>query len=112
MGLCALFWIGGALLAGLRVREFFAGMVLTILTGMTIFFLGGGLSLVRPNWDGTLLVAKLFPNLYLVDPLRDLVLFQLFPEDWGRAMAYGLAFAALGLAAGFGLAARQLRRPG
>ena len=112
MGLCALFWIGGALVAGLRVREFFAGMVLTILTGMTIFFLGGGLSLVRPNWEGTLLVAKLFPNLYLVDPLRDLVLFQQLPADWGRAMAYGCGFAALGIVAGFVLAARQLRRPG
>lgn len=66
-GLVILFWVGPALLVGMRA-QYFAGMIATILTGLTLFFVGGGLGLVRANWEAVPWFSRLFPNVYAVDP--------------------------------------------
>jgi hypothetical protein len=109
-GLVALFWIALALLFSLRVRNYFAGAIATILTGLMVFFIGGGLSTVRVHREKVLLVAWLFPNTYAADPLRDLILFQTWPADWLATLAILIAFAALSLVGGLWLAAYQLRQ--
>jgi hypothetical protein len=110
-GLVILFWVPLTLLLGLHT-QYFAGAIATILTGLTIFFVGGGLGLVRSNWDSVPWFSRLFPNVYAVDPLRDLILFHVWPADWTPTL-FGLAgFAALSLAVGLNLAARRLRRLG
>jgi hypothetical protein len=111
-GLVALFWIPLVLLAALREVHFFAGAVLTILTGLTIFFTSGGLALVRPFKDKVLWFSWLFPNIYAVDPLRDLILFKEWPGDWNATLGILSAFAAGSLAAGLGLAVKKIRRFG
>ena len=70
----------------------------------------GGLALVRANWAGVPLVSKLFPNIYAVDPLRDLILFHTWPADWTRTVLILLGFAVLSITPGLTLAARRLRR--
>ena len=110
-GLVILFWAPLALMVGLRAR-YFAGMIALILTGLTVFFVSGGLGLVRANWDAVPWFPRVFPNLYAVDPLRDLILFHAWPADWRAALVTLTGFAAAGLAVGWGLAARQLRRAG
>jgi hypothetical protein len=110
-GLVILFWVSPALLVGMRAR-YFAGMIATILTGLTLFFVGGGLGLVRSNWEGVPWFSRLFPNVYAVDPLRDLILFHTWPADWAQTLLLLLGFAGLSLAVGLTLAARQLRRLG
>jgi ABC-type multidrug transport system permease subunit len=108
-GLVALFWIPLTLLWGMRSR-FFAGVIATILVGMTVFFVGGGLAMVRTNRANVPWFSWLFPNTYAVDPLRDLILFHAWPADWGLTLLVLIGFAALGLVVGLVLAARQLRR--
>jgi len=110
-GLVILFWAPLALLVGMRTR-YFAGMIATILTGLTVFFIGGGLGLVRANWQLVPWFSKLFPNTYAVDPLRDLILFHAWPADWTAALLKLSGFAAFSLAIGWGLAGRQIRRLG
>jgi hypothetical protein len=110
-GLVILFWVPWALLVGMRAR-FFAGMIAMILTGLTLFFVGGGLGLVRSNWEAVPWFSRLFPNVYAVDPMRDLILFHAWPEDWGSALFRLVGFAVLSLAVGWGLAGRQTRRLG
>jgi hypothetical protein len=110
-GLAALFWIPLTLVFGLRGR-YFAGAVATILTGITVFFVAGGLSMVRYNRENVPWFSWLFPNIYAVDPLRDLILFHTWPVDWTSSLLILAGFAALSLAVGFGLTARQLRRLG
>jgi hypothetical protein len=110
-GLVALFWIPPTLLFGMRAR-FFAGVIAAILTGIMIFFAGGGLSMVRHGWEKVPWFSKLFPNVYAVDPLRDLILFHTWPADWVPTLFTLSGFAALSLVAGLVLAARQLRRLG
>jgi hypothetical protein len=110
-GLVILFWVPWALLVGMRAR-FFAGMIAMILTGLTVFFVGGGLGLVRSNWSAVPWFSRLFPNVYAVDPLRDLILFHSWPEDWGSALLRLVGFALLSLAVGWGLTGRQMRRLG
>jgi hypothetical protein len=100
-----LFW-------GLRGRRYFAGAIVTILTGLTVFFTSGGLHLVRPNRDRVLWVSWLFPNVYAVDPLRDLILFHEWPVDWTPTLLTLSGFAIVALAVGLSLTARQLRRIG
>ncbi len=107
--LVALFWIPLTLLWGMRAR-FFAGIIATILTGLTIFFVGGGLSLIRYNRESVPWFSWLFPNTYAVDPLRDLILFHAWPVDWGPTLLVLIGFAVLSLVVGLGGAARQLRR--
>jgi ABC-type multidrug transport system permease subunit len=107
--LVILFWIPFTLLFGLHAR-YFAGAIATILTGLTVFFTGGGLGLVRYNWESVPGFSRLFPNTYAVDPLRDLILFHAWPVDWTPTLLKLIGFATLSLAVGLGLAARQLRR--
>jgi ABC-type multidrug transport system permease subunit len=115
-GLVLLFWIPLTLLLGLgsaRISgQYFAGVIATILTGMTVFFIGGGLSMVRFNRENVPWFSWLFPNTYAVDPLRDLVLFHAWPADWTATLITLAGFAALSLVLGLGLAARRLRRLG
>jgi hypothetical protein len=111
-GLVSLFWVPLVLLVGLRKMHYFAGAVLTILTGLTVFFIGGGLALVRPFKDKMPWFSWIFPNIYAIDPLRDLILFHEWPADWNQSVSILLAFAVGGLCLGWGLAARQLRRLG
>jgi len=109
-GLVALFWIAGALLLGLRAHHYLAGPLAAVLGGVLIFFIGGGLAPVRFQRDKVVWIAWLFPNTYAVDPLRDLVLFRTWPEDWGRTLAVLVGFAVLSLGLCLWMAARQLRR--
>ena len=110
-GLVILFWVPITLLFGLRT-QYFAGVIATILTGMTVFFIGGGLSMVRYNRESVPWFSWLFPNTHAVDPVRDLVLFQNWPADWTLTLLKLAGFAAISLVVGLGLAARQLRRLG
>jgi hypothetical protein len=110
-GLVALFWIPLTLLWGMRA-QYFAGVIATILTGLTVFFTGGGLSLVRYNRENVPWFSWLFPNTHAVDPLRDLVLFHAWPADWAPTLLILAGFAAGSLVLGVGLTIRQLRRLG
>jgi hypothetical protein len=110
-GLVISFWVPLALLVGMRAR-YFAGMVATILTGLTVFFVSGGLGLVRSNWEAVPWFSRMFPNVYAVDPLRDLILTHTWPTDWTSTLLKLAGFAALSLAAGWLLAGRQMRQMG
>jgi hypothetical protein len=68
--------------------------------------------MVRYNRENVPWFSWLFPNTYAVDPLRDLVLFHTWPADGTQALLILLGFAALSLAVGWSLTARQLRRLG
>jgi hypothetical protein len=114
-GLVILFWVPITLYFGLRARRFsnyFAGAIATILTGLTVFFIGGGLSLVRYNRQNVPWFSWLFPNTHAVDPLRDLILFHTWPADWTPTLLKLIAFATLSLVVGLGLSTRRLRRLG
>jgi hypothetical protein len=108
-GLVILFWVPITLVLGLRAR-YFAGVLATILTGLTVFFVAGGLSMVRYNKENVPWFSWLFPNTYAVDPLRDLILFHTWPADWTPALLILLGFAALSLALGLTVTGRKLRR--
>ncbi len=112
MGLIALFWTALAMLVAFRARAFFPGMVSLMLSGIVVFFFGGGLALARPNWDAMIPVIRLFPNPWVVDPVRDLVLFGIWPADFSTAVAAGALLAGLAILASWTLAAGGLRRPG
>jgi hypothetical protein len=111
-GLVALFWIPLVLLAALRDIHFFAGAVATILTGLTTFFIGGGLALVRPFKEKVLWFSWLFPNIYAIDPMRDLILFNEWPVDWNPTILILSAFAVGSLVVGWYLTARKVRQLG
>jgi ABC-type multidrug transport system permease subunit len=110
-GLVSLFWVPITLLVGLRAR-YFAGTVASILAGITVFFVAGGLAMVRSNKSAVPIFSWIFPNIYAVDPLRDLILFQAWPSDWSRTLIILAAFALVSLSVGLSLASRQIRRPG
>jgi len=80
-GSVALFWISIGLVLGMRIRHYMAGAISGVLGGVIVFFIGGGLVPVRQNWAQVPWVARLFPNTYAVDPVRDLVLFHDWPVD-------------------------------
>lgn len=109
-GLTSLFWIALALLLGLVVREYAVGGIVTVLGGVVVFFVCGALSPIRDAPDKSYWFMWLFPNGWAVDPLRDLVLFREWPSNWWSVFAVLCAFAAIGLAAGFWMASRRLRR--
>jgi ABC-type multidrug transport system permease subunit len=111
-GLVILFWVPLLTLVGMSARRQFAGAVVAILTGLTVFFIGGGLSMIRYNRENVPWFSWLFPNTYAVDPLRDLILFHTWPEDWSQTLLILAGFAALSLVVGLGMAARRLRRLG
>jgi hypothetical protein len=110
MGLTALFWIGIGLFAGLQARNYMSGAVIAVLGALLLFFIGGGWNMVRINADRVLLLAWLFPNTHSVDPMRDLVLFHSWPEDWTPVLLKLISFAILGQLLGLTLAGRRLRR--
>ena len=109
--LAVLFWVPITLAFGLQA-QYFAGGIAVMLTAITVFFTSGGLALVRSNEDQVPFFSWLFPNIYAIDPLRDLILFNQWPVDWNRALLILMGFAALGLILGWGGASRQIRRLG
>jgi hypothetical protein len=111
-GLVALVWIAIGLVIGMRIRHYMAGAVGGVLGGVIVFFIGGGLAPVRQNAHKVVWVARLFPNTYAVDPVRDLVLFGAWPVDWVPVLLTLIGLAGVSLLAGLVLTARQLRRLG
>ncbi|MBN2045607.1 MAG: ABC transporter permease [Anaerolineales bacterium] len=111
-GLVAVFWTQVALVFGLMARNYMPGAVGAVLGAMIIFFIGGGLSMVRAHKDAVTWVAWLFPNTYAVDPLRDLVLFNAWPADFWPVLLKLAGFALFALALGSLFATRKLRRIG
>ena len=110
--LVALYWISVSLVVGLRSGSYMAGAIGCALLGIIVFFIGGGLSMVRVNVDKVVDVAWLFPNTYAIDPLRDLVLFNALPADLPATLFYTTLLALVSLVAAWALAARQIRRVG
>lgn len=111
-GLVALFWIAAVLLVGLRARHYMSAMIGIILSSFVVFFIGGGLSMVRNNASNVAWFAWLFPNTYAIDPLRDLILFHSWPVDWTATVLKLTGFAVAGLTISMVIAARQIRRVG
>ncbi|MBN1305841.1 MAG: ABC transporter permease [Anaerolineales bacterium] len=111
-GLVAVFWTQAALVMGLVARNYMSGAVSVVLGAMIIFFIGGGLSMVRANKDAVTWVAWMFPNTHAVDPIRDLVLFNMWPLDFWPVLLRLLGFAAAALLLGSIFSARKLRRLG
>jgi len=111
-GLVGLFWSQVALGLGLVSRNYMAGAVTSVLGAMILFFIGGGLSMVRAHKDAVTWVAWLFPNIYAVDPLRDLVLFNTWPSDFWLVLVKLLAFAGVAVLIGSAFSIRKLRRLG
>jgi ABC-2 type transport system permease protein len=111
-GLVAVFWIQVALVFGLIARNYMAGAIGSVLGAMIIFFIGGGLSMVRAHQDAVTWIAWLFPNTYAVDPIRDLVLFQAWPVDFGPVIFKLVGFAFLAIIFGSLFSTRKLRKIG
>jgi ABC-type multidrug transport system permease subunit len=111
-GLVALFWTQIALALGLIARNYMAGAVGAVLGAMIIFFIGGGLSMVRAHKDAVTWIAWLFPNTYAIDPIRDLVLFNIWPVDFWRVLFTLLVFAGAAILMGSIFSVRKLRRLG
>jgi ABC-2 type transport system permease protein len=110
--LVSVFWIQVALVFGLIARNYMAGAIGSVLGAMIIFFIGGGLSMVRAHKDAVTWIAWLFPNTYAVDPIRDLVLFNTWPVDFWQVLAILIGFATISLFLGSRFAVRKLRRLG
>ncbi len=107
-GLASLFWIAFALVVGLRARHYLAGAIAAVLGAITAFFICGGLNLVRGReltW-----YSQLLPNAYVVDPLRDLILFDTWPADWNTVLPTVLLFALGSQIAVWLYASRKIRR--
>ena len=111
-GLVSLFWIAPILLVGLRVRHFMGAAIGVILTGMIVFFIGGGLAMIRNNQANVPWFSWLFPNTHAIDPLRDLILFHAWPVDWTETLLKLAGFAVAALVVGVGFASYRLRRQG
>jgi hypothetical protein len=109
-GLMALFWIAIALLTGLNNHNFLAGTIATILTGITIFFISGGINIVRGQEHKVIFISWLTPYIHAVDPLRDLILFHTIPDGWSIILLKLFGFAAVSTAVCWYFTARQLRR--
>jgi ABC-2 type transport system permease protein len=111
-GLTAIFWIGFAVVFGLVSRNYMAGAIAIVLTAIIVFFIGGGLGLVRYNQAEVLWFSWMFPNTHAIDPIRDLVLFNRWPEDWKVTLLKMIGFAAIALTVGMTITSRKLRRLG
>jgi ABC-type multidrug transport system permease subunit len=109
--LTVLFWVPITMAFGLR-SQYFAGAIAVMLTAITVFFTSGGLALVRANEDKVPWFSWIFPNIYAIDPLRDLILFNQWPADWNQTVLILVGFAAVGISLGWGLAVWQIRRLG
>lgn len=112
LGLVSLFWIGFAVLIGLRSKNYMAGALAVVLGAIIVFFIGGGMGLVRFRSEEVLKVAWLFPNTHAIDPLRDLVLFQTWPIDGVRTVIKLSLLAMSSMLVGLTLSSRTLRRVG
>ncbi|MBN1266120.1 MAG: ABC transporter permease [Anaerolineales bacterium] len=110
MAVVAVFWVSISLLVGLSIRDYMAGAIGVALSGILVFFIGGGLNFVRTNTEKVIKIAWLFPNTYLVDPMRDLILFKQIPADLFSILliACSLSFGVLFLC--WGLAGHIIRR--
>jgi ABC-2 type transport system permease protein len=111
-GMVSIFWIAIALVMGLRARHFMAGAIASILTGVTVFFIGGGLSPVRFYPDSLLFIARLFPNTHVMDPLRDLILFHTMPNNWNSLLGILVIFVVISTVFSLVFTNRQLRKIG
>ena len=111
-GLTAIFWTQVAFALGLIARNYMSGAVGAVLGAMIVFFIGGGLSMVRANKAAVPWIAWLFPNVYATDPLRDLVLFNTWPVDFWQVLITLLAFAGVAILLGSIFSIRKLRRLG
>jgi ABC-2 type transport system permease protein len=109
-GLVAIFWIQIALIFGLIAHNYMTGAIGSVLGAMIIFFIGGGLSMVRAHHDAVTWIAWLFPNTYAVDPIRDLVLFKTWPGDFQPVLLKLLGFAAYAILLGSLFSIRKLRK--
>ncbi|MCB8923273.1 MAG: ABC transporter permease [Ardenticatenaceae bacterium] len=109
-GLVSLFWIMAVLVVGLRARHFMGAAIGVVLTGVTAFFVGGGLLMVRNNEANVPWFSWLIPNTYAVDMLRDFILFNTFSPDFRKNIIILTIFAGTAVLAGIGIASNQLRR--
>jgi ABC-type multidrug transport system permease subunit len=66
--------------------------------------------MVRAHQDAVTWIAWLFPNTYAVDPIRDLVLFNTWPMDFGPVVLKLVGFAVIAIAAGSFFSVLKLRR--
>jgi hypothetical protein len=111
-GLVALFWIALALAVGLRARSYMPGAIGAVLGALIVFFVSGGLNLWRWNAHNINWFSWLFPYIYAVDPLRDMILFNAWPVDWDSALAITSAFAAGALVVSWIFVGHKIRRMG
>lgn len=111
-GLVGIFWIQVALVFGLIARNYMAGAIGSVLGAMIIFFIGGGLSMVRAHQDAVTWIAWFFPNTYAVDPIRDLVLFNTWPVDFNSVLLKLVGFAVVAIFFGSLFSVRKLRKLG
>ena len=109
-GLVAVFWIQAALVIGLVARNYMPGAIGVVFSAMIIFFIGGGLSMVRAHKNAVTWIAWLFPNTYAVDPIRDLVLFKTWPVDFWQVLITLLVLAGVAILVGSTISIRKLRR--
>ena len=110
--LTALFWIGLAVVIGLRARNYMAGAIAIVLMAIIVFFIGGGLGLIRYQAEDVQWYSWLFPNTHAIDPIRDLVLFNAWPVDWNTTLFKLVGFAILSMSFGMAFTTRRLRRLG
>jgi ABC-2 type transport system permease protein len=111
-GLVAIFWASLGLVLGMRIRHYMAGAITGVFGGVIVFFIGGGLAMVRNSWGKVTWLAWFFPNTYAVDPVRDMALFQAWPTDWTPTLLTLMGLALASLIGGMVLTTRQLRRLG
>lgn len=109
-GLVSLFWIMSILVVGLRARHFMGAAIGVVLTGVTAFFVGGGLLMVRNNEANVPWFSWVIPNTYAVDTLRDFILFNTYSPDFTMNLLILAIFATVAVTAGIGIASHQLRR--
>ena len=112
LGLVGLFWIGFAVVIGMHSKNYMAGALAVVLGAIIVFFIGGGMGLIRFRVEEVLKIAWLFPNTHAIDPLRDLVLFHTWPVDWPSTLIKLIGFAALSLGVGIAWTSRQTRKLG
>jgi hypothetical protein len=88
------------------------GAVVSILTGITLFFVSGGMSMVKANIRKIPFLSWFFPNIYAVDPLREIILFQRLPEQFLFIVIILILFALFSILFGWILSARRIRSLG
>ena len=108
-GMVSLFWIMAVLVIGLRARHFMGAAIGVVLTGVTAFFIGGGLLMVRNNESNVPWFSWLLPNTYAVDSLRDFILFNSPSSTWNSSLIAVSAFALVAVVGGIAFASHQLR---